>query len=366
MTKKIEVDASPLGSKLTGGAKKRAKVTISELAREAGVSVSTVSHALNPNPRSTIKVSPATVQRIHDVAKRIKYRPHAGARSIRASRQMNIGFFTAKLGQARFPEGYLSGFSEAADERKYQVSLITIIRKQGSFNKSIPAVLSMKSLDALVIASYSELTREIHDELIGTDLPLVYLNDRHEKNSVYLDEIHGGRTMTEHLIGRGYRRIVFAMRVPANGMTVDDLHYSAHDRIEGYRQAMEEAGLEPDVRCVPMIDAVAPNQRMDDGWLLRGGLPDAVFAYDDDFANTIGRALYRRNIRVPHDVALAGYNGGYGSWSSWSPLTTMEIPTIEMGRAAFRMAYEISARDGRREAKNIEFRSKLQIGETTR
>ena len=146
------------------------------------------------------------------------------------------------------------------------------------------------------------------------------------------------------------------------------MHYSAVARIEGYRQAMAAAGLEPDVRTIQMKEMLEVNQRIPDEWIFGDGkpLPDAVFAYDDDLANSIAKLLYRKNIRIPDQIGLAGYNGAYASLSAWRPLTTMRTPAYEMGYAALELALKIIEGSGQKEVPSVKFRPELVIGESTR
>ncbi len=342
-------------------------MTIKDVAREAGVSLGAVSQALNPNPDSTIKVGAATVLKVQTAARKVGFRPHAGARSVRSNKFHNIGFFVAKKGvYTRPPEGYLMGVSDAAQRRGYRIILVGMENGEGHYQEAVPSLLREKNLDALVVASYHHLSTLIHDELVDSGLPVVYVNDKHEQNATWLDDLAGGRIMTDYLLERGYRNIVFALRTHSDNQPLEDMHYSALDRLEGYRQAMAAAGVEPDVRTIHMREMLEVNQRIPNEWLLGKPLPDAILAYDDDLANSIAKLLYRRNIRIPDQIGLAGYNGAYASFSSWLPLTTMRIPAYEMGYAALELALQIIEDSGQKEFPSIKFRPELVIGESTR
>jgi DNA-binding LacI/PurR family transcriptional regulator len=344
-----------------------ARVTIKDVAKEAGLSLGAVSQALSPNPGSTIKVSEKTVLRVQEAARKIGFRPHAGAKSVRSNKFHNIGFFVAKKGiYTRPPEGYLMGVSDAAQRRGYRIILVGLENGAGHYQETVPSLLREKNLDALVVASYHQLSSMIHDELTDMGLPVVYVNDKHENNSTWLDDQAGGRIMTDYLLERGYRNIVFALRTHSENQRPEDMHYSAIERIEGYRQSMVAAGLEPDVRTIQMKEMLEVNQRIPDEWLIGKPLPDAILAYDDDLANSIAKLLYRKNIRIPDQIGLAGYNGAYASLSSWLPLTTMRIPAYEMGYAALELALQIIEDSGQKEFPSIMFRPELVIGESTR
>ncbi|MCC5805427.1 MAG: LacI family DNA-binding transcriptional regulator [Opitutales bacterium] len=346
----------------------RKRVTIKDVAREAGLSVAAVSQALRPTERSTVKVSEATRERVVAVARKLDYRRHAGAGSIRSSRFQNVGFFVAKMGpRTRAPEGYLRGVVDGALLHDYRVVFSPVATEAGEYRETVPGILREKNLDALIITSHHAMTAEIHAELEGSGLPIVYLNDRHPHNAVYVDEAAGAREMTRHLVGSGYKRIAFLLRKSTMNPPLSRMHHSARERIDGYRRAMRAAGLEPDVRTVLMRDLVEENQRMPEDWLPEGEpLPEAVFCYDDDLANSVAKLFYRRGIHVPRDVALAGYNGSYAALCAWCPLTTILLPTYEMGRAAFSMAMELVEAGGDANVPSLKFMSTLSVGESTR
>ena len=160
------------------------RVTIKDVAKEAGLSLGAVSEALSPNPDSTIKISAKTVMRVQEAARKIGFRPHAGARSVRSNKFHNIGFFVAKKGvYTRPPEGYLMGVSDAAQRRGYRIILVGLENGEGHYQETVPSLLREKNLDALVVASYHQLSSMIHDELTDLGLPIVYVNDKHENNS---------------------------------------------------------------------------------------------------------------------------------------------------------------------------------------
>jgi LacI family transcriptional regulator len=342
-------------------------ITIKDVAREAGVSPSAVSHALNPNPNSTVGVSEKTARRVREAVQKVDYRPHCGARSMRSNRFKNIGVFVVRQGEdSRPPEGYLMGVFDAAQKRGYQVSLVGLDHGVSDYCDYDSSLLREECLDALIVACNHRLSPKIHKALDDLELPVVYVNDRYEHNAIWLDDCIGGHIMTDYLQERGYRKIAFVLPKYFPNQKLEQLHCSAEERIEGYCQSMAAAGLEPDVRMIEISETVKVNQRIMDDWLYDadGALPEAIFAYDDDLANIIAKMLMRKNIRMPEDIALAGYNGTYASLCAWRPLTTVRIPCYEMGRGAFEMALN-SIGSIRCKVPSIRFRPELVIGEST-
>ncbi|MEO5714481.1 MAG: LacI family DNA-binding transcriptional regulator [Luteolibacter sp.] len=342
------------------------RTTIKDIARTAGLSTAAVSQALRPQPKSNIKLQPETVERVKAVALQLNYQPHSGARSIRSNSFSTIGYFVAKSGQfTNTPYGYMAGVHDIAEERGFRMTLIRLPRTLDDLNTAMPSVFSERNLDALIIESYSELAYQIYERIQAIHMPVIFVNDRHETNSVYVDDEWGAMELTRHLIERGYQRICFLQRRTAGGPPVENMHHSALDRENGYRKAMRDAGREPFCHTVETKDVVGLDVELrPEDWEVIAR-HDAVIAYDDDLANLIGRVSYDRNVRVPGSLAIAGFNGDYASLSSWQRLTTVKIPSYEMGRKAAEMAFQLV--DGKADTvlPSSIHRPTLIIGQTT-
>lgn len=318
------------------------RVTIKDIAREAGLSTAAVSQALRPQAKSNIKLQEETAERIRKIARDLNYQPHTGARSIRSNSFGTIGYFAAKTGLFNnSPAGYLAGVHDVAEEQGSRITLIRLPVGIDDISKAMPSVFSERNLDALVIESYSELASQIYERVQASRLPVIFLNDRHETNSVYVDDEWAAGELTRHLIGKGYRNIGFLHRQIEGGPPVRKMHHSASDREAGYRKAMRKAGLKTACHTVGTKGVVGTDVGIStpDWEIIRSH--DAVIAYDDDLANLVGRTALDRNVKVPDTLAIAGFNGDYASLSAWRRLTTMKIPSYEMGQKAAEMAFEL-------------------------
>lgn len=342
------------------------RVTIKDVAHAAGVSIATVSQALKPRAESNIKLPEDTVDRVKTVAESLKYRPHTGARSIRARTFMNVGFFSAKSGIfTHSPDGYLAGVHDAANEKGYSITLIRLPQNISDIQGSLPSVFTESKLDALIIGSYHEISSAIRRYFEDEKLPIVYLNDRHQTNAVYVDDVDGAATMTTHLIESGYRKIVFLLRRHVRGQQISEMHHSARDRYEGYRNAMHQYGLTPILEEVYTDNVIGEGSELPEDLWERLKSSDCVFAYDDDLANNFGSLLYSKRLKIPDHIGLAGYNGDYASMCAWQTLTTMRIPSYEMGQAAFELALELVQSPHREELPSRTFSPILIKGNTT-
>ncbi|BCU77594.1 LacI family DNA-binding transcriptional regulator [Luteolibacter sp. LG18] len=317
-------------------------MTIKDIAQSVGLSTAAVSQALRPHPNSNIKLQAETVERVKSAAEKLNYQPHSGARSIRSNSFNSIGYFTAKTGQfTNTPQGYMAGVHDVAEEQGFRITMIRLPRTLDDISQAMPSVFTERNLDALVIESYNELADQIYKRIQASNMPVVFVNDRHETNSVYVDDEWGAIQLTNYLISKGYKRIAFIQRQTLGGPPTERMHHSAVDREAGYRKAMTEAGRRPVYHTVQTTDVVGLDVELtSEDWavIMRH---DAVIAYDDDLANLICRTAYDRNVRVPDALAVAGFNGDYASLCAWQRLTTMRIPSYEMGRKAAEMTFEL-------------------------
>jgi LacI family transcriptional regulator len=342
------------------------RITIKDIARTAGVSTAAVSQALRPQPKSNIKLQAETIERVRRVAIELNYQPHSGARSIRSNSFSTIGYFIAKTGQfTNTPYGYMAGVHDVSEEHGFRMALIRLPMTADDISTAIPSIFSERNIDALVIESYSELAYQIYERIQASGMPVVFVNDRHETNSVYVDDEWGAAEVTRHLIAKGYQRLCFIQRRTAGGPAIEKMHHSAADREEGYRKAMQEAGRQASCHTVFTKDVVGLDVELSqEDWDVIAGY-DAVIAYDDDLANLIARNAYNRNVRIPDSLAIAGFNGDYASLSAWQRLTTVRIPSYEMGRKAAEMAFELVANGIDSALPSSVHRPTLIVGQTT-
>lgn len=342
------------------------RITIKDIAREAGVSTAAVSQALRPQSKSNIKLHADTIERVRSVALKLNYQAHSGARSIRSNSFNTIGYFAARTGlMTNSPGGYLAGVHDISESHRSRVTLIRLQVAGNDFSHAIPSVFSERNLDALVIESYSELAHQIYEAVQEARLPMIFLNDRHETNSVYVDDEWGAAELTGYLLGKGYRRICFVHRVVGGGPSVKQMHLSARDREKGYRKTMRKAKQQAFCHTVQTSGVVGLDVELTrEDWEIITR-HDAVIAYDDDLANLIARTACDHGVRIPSQLAIAGFNGDYSSLCAWQRLTTMRIPSFEMGKRAAEMAFELVKTGSDTALPSSVHRATLMVGQTT-
>lgn len=297
-------------------------VTIHDIAREAGVSPSTVSRVLNGN----VPVAEPKRSAVLAVIERRSFRPNAVARGLARGTTGAVGVLTQALSSQFYGE-ILFGVEQGLRGSPYHP---VIASGNWHSDEELAAVdlLITRRVEALVILG-GFLSDERLQQL-ASDLPLVVVGRGAAGLDTYclrVDDEHGAYQATRYLIELGHRRIVHVTGALS--------HEDAHDRCRGYERALVEAGLPADPQLI--VEGAYTEQSgllATQALLSRGTQFTAIFAANDQMAYGVRLALYRRGLRVPDDVSLVGFDNLNGSAYAIPPLTTMRQPTMDMGRAA--------------------------------
>ncbi|NIP82574.1 MAG: LacI family DNA-binding transcriptional regulator, partial [Gemmatimonadetes bacterium] len=208
-------------------------VTIRDVARQAGVSVATVSRVLN----SSGPVSPTTRARVEAVAERLEYVPHGGARSLITRRTTNLGVILPDL-YGEFFSQLIRGMDQAARPSGYHLLL------SGSHADDAEVAAALRAMrgrvDGLILMS-PDITPSELVKVVPTGLPVVLMNSDVGENRRFdaldVDNRGGAYAMVRHLMAVGHERIGLIGGPPTN--------HDARERWEGYRSALEDGGIEP-------------------------------------------------------------------------------------------------------------------------
>jgi LacI family transcriptional regulator len=295
--------------------------TLKDVARVAKVSTATVSRVINGHGN----VTSATRERIMHVIESMHYVPDSAARSLSTGQTNTIGVLLPDLHGEFFSE-LIRGIDQAARTRGLHLLLSGV---HGSAAETKTAVSNLRGrVDGLLIMSPYADSTFLESPLVA-DVPAVVLNSPTRGNSfssLRVNNRGGARAMVRHLVSLGHRRIVFVAGPIDN--------YDANERLAGYCDALEAeaAGLiewiipgdfteESGVRAVKKI------LTMDDK-------PDAIFAANDAMALGCLHALNQADIKVPEQIALAGFDDIPMARFVSPALTTVRVPMAELGSKA--------------------------------
>ena len=303
-------------------------VTIKDVAREANVSVATVSRALNGHEN----VAEPVRQRIVAVANALRYSPHHAARSLSSRRTHTIGVVLPELHGEFFSE-LVRGIDQVARERGL---LLLVSSYHGDVVEQGAALRAMRGrVDGLLVMSPFVDGGAALEELLPPAQPVVLINAPHPAAghaAIGVDNHGGAAAMTRHLVAGGHRRIAFIAGPPGN--------FDARERLRGYRDALAEAL--PDARpwVVEGDFGEASGHAAGDRLLAADPRPDAVFAANDMMAVGCLYAFSQAGVRVPQDIALAGFDDVPLARYVNPALTTMRVDIAELGARALRALLE--------------------------
>ena len=300
--------------------KKRA--TIKDVAALAGVSAATVSRALDDRP----EISSETKERVRSACAQLGYVPNAAARGLAGHATHTIGLVLPDISNPYF-SGMATAIEQTAAEHGYRVFLSNSLRKEDRELRVMENLVA-RQVDGILVNPVSPESQLRHREVLG-GLPCVYLGANHDESPSYVmaDNETGAYAAARYLIRLGHRDILFL-----GGRTTSR---TREQRIRGFRRALAEAGLEGRELPAP------PNVTLMRQWsyetaleLLKGPLPDAIFAYSDMTALKVLEAAEERGVRIPEDLSMVGYdNIAFGALHRIH-LTTVSQHKYQQGQIA--------------------------------
>lgn len=302
---------------------------IDDLAELSGVSRATVSRVLNGG-----SVSEKTRRRVEAVLGETNYRPNLAARSLASGRSNVVGVVMHIDPHLLFQDPYfgslMQGMSTALADRSAGMMLWLGNRSK---EETLGTILSMGILEGVVVTA-NGLDDPLVDGLLASSLPTVLVGHRKADRSasyVDVDNVHAADAMTAHLISIGRRRIGYITGAPRN--------VAAVDRLAGYRRAMQRAGLATDDLVVEG-DFNAASGVTCAARLLDTGV-DAIFAANDSTALGALETIRGRGLRVPEDVALAGFDDLEFAVQLDPPLTTVRQGVRQQGEEAVSNLFQL-------------------------
>jgi DNA-binding LacI/PurR family transcriptional regulator len=308
------------------------------VAAEAGVSRSTVSLVLNG--RTDARIPEATRRRVLEAAERLNYSRNASAVALVTGKTNRVGLVPISpvclVDQHSYYGGIITGVMEAAVERDY--NLLFHAARFPDW-KALCADIVNGSVDCVLLVGRRP-DDPLTAALIDARFPMVCVSfqpDHPGFVSVDCDNEAGGYLAIRHLLSLGHRRVAFLASV-GEGSWVRDRH-------AGARRAMREAGLSDadlpgiDTSGLALGDPAALGRVVFD-FLRLAPRPSALFQCDESTVSALGEALAERDIRIPADLAVVGFNSTEYCNAMQPPLTAVYQPLRDIGKAAFDVLHE--------------------------
>ncbi|SDI34869.1 LacI family DNA-binding transcriptional regulator [Proteiniclasticum ruminis] len=301
------------------------KKTIKDIAKEAGVSIATVSFIVNGKDQH---ISEATRQRVKDVMKKYNYIPNAMAGSLVTRRTGIIGLVLPDITNPFFP-GIARGAEDRANEEGYSIIFCNTDDKIEVEEKYIES-LSSKMVDGIIIA-HSSNSEEMGEILERTQIPIILIDrDFDSKNilgKVLVNNKDGAYQAVCHMVERGYKKIAY--------LSGSLKTQTAMDRLEGYKEALKEKNLPVEEHLIKYGEYRAEWGRKGVKELLTEKRDfDAVFCGNDLIAIGAMKELLKNGYKVPEDKGVMGFDDIYMAQMVEPELTTVKQPNYEMGYQA--------------------------------
>ena len=331
-----------------------------DIARELGVSISTVSRALKDSPR----ISLAQRERIKAFAQEHHFTPNYVAETLRHSRvrpQKIIGVIVPQFAHYYFAS-ILSGIEQEAAAHGYTL-MVAQSDEQYQREVRICKAFYEQKVCGIIVSQAKDTRKYAHfQQLIDLGVPLVFY-DRIctgvNASRVVVDDYMGAFNAVTHLFNTGCRRIAYY----GSPMTLE----ISKNRYNGYRDALLKQGLQPREEWIHICDNRADAEAITPEILQQEEIPDAFFAVNDDTAIGILHTVKRMGYRVPDDISICGFTNEQRAESCDPMLTTVEQRGVNVGEEAANIL--ISHVEGRLPLNHVErrvVRTRLIIRGTTR
>lgn len=320
------------------------KATIKDVAREAGVALSTVSNAMN----GSSLVTEETREKVMEAAKKLNYVPNMNGRFLKSGRSRQLCFITSSISGEYFYR-LTDSMNAECEKNGYCLNIVVTRDKNTMMNNVLGG-----RFDGFFLFEGERIAAEELERLEKEHIVAIMLDRKYVKKtigSVVFDSYQAGYEITKHLINLGHKRIGFLD-------SASDI-YDCSERKRGYQKALEEHGialLEKDILQGFFDENISYSAVIAQAHLYHRDLPTAYVAGNDKSAIGCVKALQFLGFRVPEDISVAGFDDIELSRYFTPSLTTVRNPIEEQGRAAVDLMVEIldkKAKGRSRELKGI-------------
>lgn len=305
--------------------------SIKDVAKEAGVSIATVSRVLN----DIDVVNEDTKKKVLDAIKKLGYRPNIVARSLKTQRTKTIGILVPDISSQFYPE-IVRGAEDVANIYDYNVILCNSdfdVEKEKEYLR----VLKEKMVDGVIYMS-SSLSEEMLDLINELDLKTILVETKDKDGalpSVTIDNVSASYDGTKYLLDNGASRPAFI------GVKEDTMN-AWGDRFLGFEKALKEANISTDEELV-YFDSLKVKSGYEaiDKFLESKKEFDSIVCASDEIAIGAINRLREKGYKVPEDVSVMGFNNNYVSSYFYPRITTISQPSYDMGSVAMRMLIKL-------------------------
>ncbi len=305
------------------------QVTIKDIARELGISPSTVSRALKDHP----DISVDTKKAVNELADKLNYQPNIVALNLRQKKTNTLGVIIPELIHFFFST-VISGIEDVANQAGYNV-IIAQSNESIEREKKIIKALFNSRVDGMLLSISRETNNFDHIEsILSKGVPIVFYDRMYTNpntSKVIVDDYIGAKEVVNHLIEQGCKKIALLEGTP--GLMI------SQDRKRGYLDALTENNIPFDESLV----IACPEGTLEEGKEAAenlsklGIIPDGIFATSDPMAMGAITVLREKGIKIPQDVAVAGFSNWFYGQLMEPSLTTVDQPGFEMGQEAARL-----------------------------
>jgi len=326
--------------------------TLKDIAEKTGVSVSTVSRVLHDNSKK-YKISEETQEKVSKAAKDLGYRINTLARGLRLQKTNEIGVIVPDIANPFF-SAVIKGLAGELKKGGYNFIVYDTDEDIAIERSAIKSLLE-KRVDGLIIASVGQEFSHIQ-KIRDAHIPLVMIDrcfDSLDIDSVSVDNVKGSLFAVNHLIKEGHTRIAFIQGLPGT--------YANETRLQGYKKALINAGIEIDEHLIVGDDFRSLNGYLETKYLLTlTSPPTAIFTAGDLIALGALEACRENGVQIPHDISLVTFDDPvFASYLS-PALTAIEQPITKMTEMAVAMLYR-RMRNPKDERRKVLLEPKLNI-----
>jgi DNA-binding LacI/PurR family transcriptional regulator len=325
--------------------------SIREVAKEAGVSIATVSRVINGRG----KVAPHLQQQVLEAVTRCEYVPSVGLRSQNSIALIYIGPFTPG---SPYDSACIEGMVDAMRQSPYDLTIVDV-RRDKTPGENFRQFFARKGICGAILRS-TAAERNLVESIASEGLPVIALGDHYPSSAlsfVYAESATASRQAIEHLLALGHTRIAFAACEREDG--------DHGDRYEAYRATLESRGL-----LHPDLVGRIPPHRLDGEKLIRNlmGMPNrptAVFIADPLVAAGAIHEAHRMGVKIPEDLSIVGFDDTDMRTLLYPRMTAVCQDSRQLGEQAFRRVAALVAGEPERRSKVDAHPAWFEINETT-